>query len=217
VYPVPKVLRLLALAISGAVVASAVIGAALALLGPVLWPNAHVAWVLAGFEVVTIVAAVFGVQVGLGRYSEAPGLALACAAGTVLVASTLAWQGSARNYMGVSLTPFLLARAVASMALGFVGAACVLRRDPRSWRWAIIGAAMAAPAGFVALAMVSDRGWRLLDTLMGTSPVQRLAVGTLGAVTVGALLAAGGHMVIRAFELGRRDEPGAGATSSRSA
>jgi len=217
VYPVSRSLKLLSLLVSGAVLVSAAFGAGFALLAPVLSPNGHVVWVMAGFELVTAVAALFGVLLGLGRYSEAPGLSLACIAGTVVVASVLAWQGSARNYLGVSLSPFLLARIAASGALALIGAACVLGRDPRSWRWALIGAAMAAPAALVAAAMVTDGGSRLLGALLGTSSIQRVLVGSIGGVTIGALFAAGGHMMIRAFELGRRDEPAGRTTTSRSA
>jgi hypothetical protein len=217
VYPVPRTLRLLSLAISAAVLASAVVGAALALLAPVVSPSGHVVWVLAGFEVVTIVAAVLGVLLGLGRFAEGPGLALACVSGTILVASTLAWQGSAKNFLGVSLTPFLMARAAAAMALALIGAACVLGRDPRAWRWALTGAALAAPAVLVAGSMVTDKGQRLLALALGSSAVQQIAVGVIGGVAIAGLFAAGGHMLIRAFELGRTNDAAPGSTSSRSA
>jgi hypothetical protein len=205
-YPVSRTTRRISLAISALVLASAVVGAALALVAPLISTQPHSSWVLASFEVVTIAAAATGVLFGLGHFREAPGLALACVAGTILVSSTLGWAGSAKVFLGHSLTPYLLGRALASVALALLGAACVLGRDPRAWRWAVTGAVLAAPALLVGAAALTSTGSRYLGVALGASPIQRTTVVVLGGLVLGSLLAAGGHMLIRAFELGRTDE-----------
>jgi hypothetical protein len=53
--------------------------------------------------------------------------------------------------------------------------------------------------------------------VLGASAVQRVLVGAIGGVAIGAFFAAGGHLIIRAFELGRREEPAVRPPTSRSA
>src|SRR4051812_22602063 len=172
-----------------------------------------VSWVLAGFEGVVLVAAVLGILFGRGRFGEAPGLALACIAGTILVASVVGWQGAARSLMGVSLTPLVAARAVAAATLGALAAYCVLSREPLALRRAFLGAALALPGVLVLGASFTGPGRRLLDAALGQNPVQQVLVTTVGALALGGLFAAGAHQLIRAFEMGRRP----GATSARAA
>ncbi|MEX2219175.1 MAG: hypothetical protein WD749_10510 [Phycisphaerales bacterium] len=217
-HPVPRLVRPLTLALSAALLLSAVVSASLALLGPVLSTPAQVSWVLVGFEAIVIVAAVFGVLFGRGRFEESPAMALACIAGTVLLASALGWQGANRALLGVSLTPLLAGRALAAGVLGAAAAACILGPHPRAWRRALLGAAMTAPALLVGAAVVTGSGRRVIDALLGQSPVQQMAVTVAGALVVGGLLAAGAHLVIRAFEdpVGAPPADG-GPTSSRAA
>jgi hypothetical protein len=198
------------------VLLSALAGATLALLAPVLSPGAKASWVLFGFEVVVVVAAALGILFGRGRFGEAPGLALACVAGTILIASLLGWQASGRTLMGRSLTPLLAWRAVASLALAAAAALCVLSRDPRAVRRAGLGAVMVLPAVLVVAGALTRPGRRILSAAVGQNPVQQVLVCTMGGLVVGGLFAAGGHQLIRAFEMGRRGEAGE-ATSSRAA
>src|SRR4051812_43384921 len=85
-YPVSAMLRRATLAISALIGASALVGAGLALLTPVIAPGQHPSWPFLAFEGVIILAATIGVLFGLGRYADAPGIALACVAGTILIA-----------------------------------------------------------------------------------------------------------------------------------
>jgi hypothetical protein len=215
VYPVSRTIRMASLAISALVLVSALVGAGLALMAPWISAQGHPSWALASFEGITVAAAAIGVLFGLGRYGEAPGLALVCVAGTMFGAAVLGWAGSAKAFLGHSLTPYLLARALAAACLGLLGAASVLSRDPRSWRMAVTGALLCAPATLIAAGVMTGPGQRLMAVALGSSPLQRSAVIVFGGLAVGGMLAAGGHILIRAFELGRAGETP--VTSSRPA
>lgn len=212
VFPVPTALRRTALAVSALMLVSALAGAVLALLAPILSPGEHTSWPFVAFEAVVAVAAVIGVFFGIGRYSEGPGLALACVTGTVLLGSLLGWQASGRTLLGHSLKGLVAARVGAALILAGLACATVLMRNRRAQRQAALGAAFLLPPILVGLAAMTDPGRHAIDAVMGHSPVQRLLVGIVGGLALGGSLAAGGHLVIRAFEMcsGR-------ATSSRSA
>lgn len=218
-FPVPRWIRTLSLVISGAVLLSALGAAVLALLSPAISAGSQVSWPLVGFEAVVALAAVMGVLFGVGRYAQAPGLALACVAGTIFVGSGLAWQASGRTLVGHSLTPLLLARVGSAALLGLCACVCVLGRDPRSWRTAALGAALACPGSLLALSLASDVGRRTLEGALGRIPALQTTIEIAGAIVLGAMFAAGGHLLIRAFEMGRTEAEAAppGVTSSRSA
>ena len=55
------------------------------------------AWAMFGFELVTLLAAIFGVLIGLGRFRDGFGLALACIAGAVLLALVFGIHVDART------------------------------------------------------------------------------------------------------------------------
>ncbi|MFM9994198.1 MAG: hypothetical protein ACKVU4_00185 [Phycisphaerales bacterium] len=194
-----RTLRLLAAALSVAVACSALAGAVLALTA-----NVRPAWALFGFEVVIAVSCVFGVQFGRGRYRHAPGMALACVAGSVFVGSVLGYMSLRPPALGgVGLKPFLAARVLVAGLIAGAGAACVLSRHPKSWRLAITGAVLGAPvmaAGAIAV-IPALRG--LAAPLTGMGPMGQLAAGVGLFVVLGGLLCASAHLLIRAFELGR--------------
>ncbi len=203
--PIPPLPRLLVLLVSLAVLCSAVLLAGLAAGAPLLARDQRPSWALFGFEAVVAVAAVLGVLMGRGRYSDGPGLGLACVAGTILVGSALGWAGAGKVLLGVSLKPVLGGRALASLAIASVGAWCVLARNPRSIRLALFGAILIAPIVLGVGAAMTPAGRRLLDKAMAASPGTQF-IGAVGGFTVVAvLLSAGTHLLIRAFEMGRPD------------
>ena len=201
--PVPRPLRLLVLMVCVAVLLSAVLLAALAAGAPLLAKDQKPSWALFGFEIVTAVAAVLGIAFGRGRYSEAPGLAVACIAGTILVAAGLGWQGSGRQLLGVSLTPVLAGRTLAALVVGGAGAWCVLSRDRRSIGLAVLGAILLAPVIGVAGVMMRPAGQTLLNKLSAAGPGVQFMAAVGGFAIAAGLLSAGTHLLIRAFELGR--------------
>jgi hypothetical protein len=169
----------------------------------------QVVWVLLGFEVVTLAAAVIGVFFALGRFQEAPGLALASVAGTFFVAAVLGYVGSGRQLPlaegGIPLKGMLLARVSAALLVGAAGAGLVLARDRRSWGYLIKSAALGGPVllalGVYAARPVQVRG--ALDALPGwLVAVGLIVAGLLGIVMVSASV----HLLVRAFELGKIEE-----------
>lgn len=208
--PVNRNIRLLSLMLGWVIALSALIGAATAL-APLLTADQRPAWVLFGFELTVLSAGVVGIMFGRGRFSDAPGLALACVAGTVLAASALGWQGAGRQVAGVSLTPFLLARVALAAALGLAAAACVLSRAPggKAWRLAILGAVFGVPVVVAAAALVHPAGRHAIESALGTSAGVHAAVGVAAFLVFGGLLSASVHLVVQAFEMGRVEgEPG---------
>jgi hypothetical protein len=205
--PVPHFVRLLTLAISLGILISAVIGAGLAMLLPLFVSDQRAALGLFGFEIVAIVAAVLGILLARGRFAESPGMALACIGGTVLLSSALGWQAAGRQLGGMTLTPFLALRGLAAIALLAAAAFCTLRLEPRSWRPAIVGAALGAPVPLAAAAYLYGPSRRMIEAIVGDSPLL-LTLGAIGAVVVlGGLLAASVHLIISAFEQAADRQP----------
>jgi hypothetical protein len=200
-------IRRLVLVVSLLVFASAVAGAGAAVVVPLVVSGEQARWAMFGFEVVCAVAAALGVLVGLGRYASGPGLALACIAGTILVASRLGWQAGGRQIAGVSLSPLLAARGAAGLALGLAGIAVVLGRRPGAWRTAFIGGLLILPVAAGAVALLVPAGRQAVGSWLGTSPAFIFGVAVVAFLGATALLAAGVHLVIRAFEMGRTEEP----------
>src|SRR5262249_16830606 len=157
-------------AVSGLVLVSAATCAVLALLAPTLAQGEHTSWPFVVLELVVLAAAVIGVLFGLGRYTDAPGLALACVAGTVLIGSVRGWQPSGRTVLGHPLKGLLVGRIAASVVLAALACAVVLMRDRGACRKAAIGAALLMPTVLVALASMTDPGLRVIEMLLGQSP-----------------------------------------------
>jgi hypothetical protein len=210
--PIPGPLRAVVMAISVIVAISAAAGAFLAVVQPSLAAGQRVSWTLMGFELVILIAAGIGVFAARGFYREGPALALACVAGTILLGSAMGWQGAGRQLVGVSLTPFLAARALASAILGAVAAWAVLSRNGRSWRPLVLGLMCGIPVLTGCAALVVPAIRRPLETALANSPVLQLGAALLGYFAATVLLSACVHLIVRAFELGR--EPGS-ATSRR--
>ena len=210
--PIPAALRAVVLVVSLIVAVSAAAGAFFAVAQPSLAAGQRVSWTLMGFELVILISAGIGILAARGRYREGPALALACVAGTILLGSAMGWQGAGRQLVGVSLTPFLAARALASATLGAIAAWAVLSRNGRSWRPLVLGLMCGVPvlAGSAALLVPAVR--RPLETALATSPAFQLSAALVGYFAATVLLSACVHLIVRAFELGR--EPRS-ATSRR--
>jgi hypothetical protein len=180
--------------------------AATAALAPILAPDQRVSWALFGFEVVVFVAGLLGILTGLNCFREGPGLALACIAGTIIVASGLGWQGSGRAVAGIGLTPVLGARILISFALALLGVWVVLSRSRESWRPAVVGGCclLVVLAGLGAIVHPATRQ-AVAGGFSGSSGLSLLLV-VLGFGLMCALLSAGAHLLIRAFESGRTEE-----------
>lgn len=204
--PLPKLVMLTVALLSGAVGLSALaFGVASLLLGEKPY------WMIFGFEIVTMVAAVIGVLFARGKFQEGQGMALACVAATFAVSAFLGWlsaQGQLQikgSATPVGLDGWLAARVGAALVIGALGAYAVLSRSPRSrpyLLWAMLTGGpvvVAMGAGFVA------RG--RLESMLQSMPawLTTALAGILG-ITVVVLLSAAGHCLIRAFEMGRAEK-----------
>lgn len=189
--------------------AAGAIGAALA---------APPAWFTLVFEALVLLAAAFGVHVGLGRGPrDGLPLALLCIAGVVGVASIMGYAGlgQTRQIWSTSARPFLFGRLAVAGVLGLAAAGIAIQPAMRrALPRLLLGLALIAPvAVFAALAYLGTlRPW--LSTL-GSGPKAVAAV--VGFIACTALLAAGTQLIFSAFGLASRaaDPPeraSAGAT-----
>ena len=176
--------------------AAGAIGAALA---------APSAWFTIVFEALVLLAAGFGVQIGLSR-GPRHGLALAvlCIAGVIAVASVLGYAGlgQTRQIWGSSARPFLFGRLALAGIFGLAAAGVAIQPAMhRALPRLLLGLALIAPvAAFAALMSLGTlRPW--LSTL-GSGPKAIAAV--VGFIACTALLAAGTQLIFSAFALAAR-------------
>lgn len=196
---VPGLIRVAVGLLSVVIGASAIAVALLALTA-----NARPAWTLFGFEVVIAVSCWFGVRVGRGAYRDAPGLALACVAGSVVVGSVLGYLSlNPPTLGGVGVRPFLGLRLLGGAALAGAGAACVLSRHPRSKALALKGVLLGAPVAAAAAVLIVPALRAGIAPVFQLGPTAQLALAAGAFVLLGGLLCASVDRLIRAFELGR--------------
>lgn len=198
----PASARLLVLTLSGLVAASALAGIAAAIFGvgqPIVG--------MLGFEIVTMIAAGIGVLAGLGRFRDGWPLATVCTAGTVVVASGLAWIDARANFgskpdIARLLDPALGFRVAAAAMISLGGAYAILSRDPAKSRPLLVRAIIvAAPLAIVIVWAAVTRGQLLLTPRAGAAEVVRLVVLIGGSLTLAVLFSVATHLVIRAFEV----------------
>lgn len=184
----PKALLLLTGLLSGMVLLSA----AATVLASFVIP-ARPVWPLIGFEVLIVIAGVYGVLAARGRFAEGPGLAHACVSGTVFAASVLGFLGATGQIGEHGLQTWLLSRVVLAGSTGLIGAWIVLRRTPGAVITALRGVTYTAAAvGFAGILMLFDGNLR--PTGSGTrfiahASLSVLALGSLPVCIIFALLA----------------------------
>jgi hypothetical protein len=184
----PSVLRTLTLVLSGATALHTLSMAAFALLA-----ISKPIWILLGFEVVVLVAAVIGIQIGRGRFREGQGLSAICVAGTIAVSSFLAWLTTSKIAMPMPSAPtiirmYILTRLAVGVWFAMLAAYVVLSRNRESLM--ILGGLVKFQSQFEA--------W-LSSTPGAIQTLVLLALFTLCCT----LISLCGHSVIRAFEMGR--------------
>jgi hypothetical protein len=181
--------RMLALAAGVGVLLSALFALYLGLLG-----SGHTPWFIVGFEAVTILAAVFAMLVGLGRFDSAPGMALVCAAGAIGAGTYMAHLGSGREVLPMW---FLGARAILTGALLLAAVLAVLARNqPAATRSLVRSGMFALPLGVILA------GGFVMRHQIGTLPGGvKLIGGFFVFLLVTGLVAGAVHGVIRAFEV----------------
>lgn len=181
-------------------------------------------WGFFGFMVVAMLGGLFGVGLALGKPAFGFGMGYLVVAGTVGVAALFGWLDARTNLAGTRfggqvLLGWLAAMGGTSVLLATVAAADVLRRSARSRVLAVKAAGVIAilavgAVGFRLLTSPSMTTWNLLTPWTGAMEVVRLAVLLFGGIAAIALISAGGHLAIRAFEVAAEDET---ASEGRSA
>lgn len=203
--PVPGLVRKCLMVVSLVLILSAGLTAAWgALLGQIA-PGTAPAWMLAGFELLVILAGVFGMLLARGRFRDGPAMALACIAGTILMSSVLGYMSTQGRLGTVSLKPWLLGRLLAAALIAAGAAWTVLSRNRASIPLFIKGAVLGAPVLAVLGYVGKSKGEVIASALRGGSLVNLALVG-VGSVVVGVLFCISAHLLIRAFELGRPGE-----------
>lgn len=209
--PVPRLVPPVVGLTCAAVALSAVAGIAISLLLGRLVPGTRPAWTMLGFEVITLVAAILGLLFAAGRYRDAPGMAMACVAGTIFSASICAHIGVHGELARQPLLPFTAGRVLAAALLGALGGVCVLVRDPASWRVLIKGVALGLPMLIGVAILAATRGG-ILEKLNALGSAGKVAALGIYGFIAGVMLCASVEFVVRAFRMGTipdaADQPG---------
>lgn len=182
-----------------------VLGAGIALsagLGIFRTVSAHPTnWFVFGFETLLLVAGVFGIGCGLGKYREGPALAMLCVGGTVIVASVLGYTALHKTYLGIQRDPLTFARLSAGGGFAALAALTVMARRPHASSANVVTglmlSALAAGVGAI-LGLPGPRG-----AVTKLHPVlASLAFLVLGALLI-TFVSAAAHHFIRALEHGK--------------
>lgn len=164
---------------------------------------------LLGFEICVLFACVFGVLTGFGKFGVAPALSMFIVGGTVLTGATLSVPafssvietGSVSpNAPGAELLPAVYARLACAMVFFGLSALTVLAQRPsKSIPLLVKGLILAVPlGGVVALVVVPS----LRSAVFGLNGILLAAVAVVSMLVVIGFVAASGHYLIRAFEMG---------------
>lgn len=217
--PPPALARAAALVLSGVLALS---------VPPVLYITLirgdAVLWFSSIFETLVLTAAIFGIASGLGRFANGWALSLACVAGTVLVCGVFAFLEIRANFAdepGVAglLTPYLGFRLALAAAIAATASVAVFSRNRACWIALLKGIlVLIPPVGITAWYVVTGGGFLGAARPTPGGEAARLILLTLGGLILVGFVSVGGHLLIRAYELGRPDEaPGPARKPSPSA
>lgn len=181
---------------------------------------------LLGFEIVILVASVFGVLTAAGKFAAGPALSLACVMAVVGIGSLLADQSANvanplagpivyhLNRWGVDwrITLYFALHAAAAIAIGLGAAWVVMARRPRE---SLASLARGLVFGAALLGLLAG-AWYARSQAAGLPGVMRVMAELAVAGIALGLLAGAVHFTIQAFEFGRvrDDQP---SKSSRTA
>lgn len=194
----------------GTMVLSAVLGlSALAGLWLALVAGESTLWFSTIFELLTLAAAAIGILAAIGRFRDGWALSLACVAGTTLVCAVFAFVELRANfnndpsYAGL-MKPYLGFRLALAAGFGGLASLAVFSRNPACWGAFIKGMIVLAPAVAV-LGWIGLRGGAFLGATRSTPGAEaaRILMLCFGGLVLIGLISVGGHLLIRAYELGR--------------
>lgn len=175
-----------------AILSALVLASALATIGGAFFVEGRPPWALLGFELLTIIAGLFGLAAAAGRFEDGPGLAIACVAGTVLAASVFGYLGATGQIGDFKLYGWLTARLIVAGLFGLLAAWVVLRRTRGALALALRGAVYAGAAiGFVGILALFEGEVRPAGSGPKMAAHAALSLAALGAMPVCVLLALG--------------------------
>lgn len=213
VYAVPAAAKWTVIGLSALVALSALAGSIAAPLAPKLVETTAPAWWLFAFELLALVAGVAGLFVARPAFAQAPGLGLLCVAGMVVASSVCGYLGVQGTFGPHSLKLWLLARLAASGLITLAAAYAVLSRNPRSFGVIARGIACLLPVAALAGLGLWKRA-TILGALNDLNAFIRIAIAITAMLGLAALVCAGAHLIIRAFESCRQP---AGSANSNAA
>lgn len=159
------------------------------------------------FELLILLAAVFGVLLAFGRFMHGPAIAMVCIAGVFGGAGLLAFLDLRANVLAGSTWRSIaevcfVVRALSAVGLLLLAAGAVLSRTKRGSRLAGIGVLVLVPTlGVVAAVALTTPAW-LLQPAEGAAEAVRVSALLLGAIFAGVVASVGGALVIRGLQLG---------------
>ncbi len=158
------------------------------------------AWAMFLFEPVHLLACVLGLMFARGRFNNHAAMTLLSIAGVFILASPLAFIAIRGERISAIFGPVLLLRTACGIALAATAGALVLNRKPATWRPFLIGSALLAPLGLVGGLFITGIGRGSMQAVLGMAGFAGFMVQLVLFMVVTALLAAGVHLVVRAFE-----------------
>jgi hypothetical protein len=194
----------LGIAILGALVAlSALPGLWVGIWGREAWGTGPIP-LFAGFEGLTLLSGLTAVLVGLKPRKQGFGLAVLCIAGAVFVAAILGSMMLKNASSSVpSLKNFVLIRLAMSAGLGALCGLVMIGSRGDCWKRVIIGVALLSPALTILGLIARQKGALVSEMFSGVGPIASMVLWTAFSVLLGVITIAGGHVLIRAFELTR--------------
>ncbi|MEM8758616.1 MAG: hypothetical protein AAGF47_12655 [Planctomycetota bacterium] len=202
----PVAIRLVLLAVAGLTAALSTFGVVVGLF-PGLFGITEPMWILAGFEGVILIAAIFSGLAGLGWFRDGQPITLGCCAATIAICAVLG-SLSLNNTVGdVSLAPFLAARLIAATLIGLAVLPLTLTTASQ-WLKLAIGAIVLSPVAVLSAPIVLTRiGMQVPDLLGGVTaaldragPAVALFATLLGGLLGIVAISVGGHLIITAFD-----------------
>lgn len=167
-------------------------------------------WSLLGFEIVTLIASVFGVMTGIKPPAHARALAAYNLALTVFVAATLGRFSAIATRATTALSGSQIAdslltdymfvfRLVMSLFIALLATAMAFGHDKRSWKKLVVGIVLAIPVIGTFIWIAGPGKTWLLSGQTAAAATVRMIVGVVGGVVLTILLAASAQSITSAF------------------
>lgn len=207
-HPIQRLAQIGVALIGGLLAISALPGIWIGIFGIESWGTGAIP-LLAGFELLTLLAGATGVLIGIRPRQVGFGLAGLCIAGGIMVAAVLGsiiLQNAGSEVP--SLRNFVLLRLIGVALIVLLTSLVMLGGRADCWKRLVLGAGMLLPLVVLGGLFVTGRAGKLTEMLSGAGPVMGMVLWTLLSVGVGVLTIAGGHILIRAFELTRETKSG---------